>query len=516
MVRLWISAVHQFFPINAHSYISKPKFLSTKHQFLSLLKHCSSTNHLFEIHAQILVSGRQNDSFLTTELLRVAALSPSRNLSYGCSLLFHCHFHSATLPWNLIIRGYSSSDSPREAISLFGEMRRRGVIPNNLTFPFLLKACATLATLQEGKQFHAIVIKCGLDLDVYVRNTLIHFYGSCKRMSGARKVFDEMTERTLVSWNAIITACVENFFFDEAIDYFLKMGNHGFEPDETTMVVILSACAELGNLSLGRWVHSQVVGRGMVLNVQLGTAFVDMYAKSGDVGCARRVFNCLKQKSVWTWSAMILGLAQHGFANEAIELFTNMKSSPIVPNYVTFVGVLCACSHAGLVDKSYHYFNVMERVYGIKPMMIHYGLMVDVLGRAGQVKEAYELIMSMPVEPDPVVWRTLLSACSGRDVNGGAEVAEEARKRLLELEPKRGGNVVMVANKFAEVGMWKQAADYRRTMKDRGIKKMAGESCIELGGSLRKFFSGFNSRAASDGIYDLLDGLNLHMQLTNF
>ncbi|KAL0561085.1 hypothetical protein IC582_001503 [Cucumis melo] len=286
MVRLWISAVHQFFPINAHSYISKPKFLSTKHQFLSLLKHCSSTNHLFEIHAQILVSGRQNDSFLTTELLRVAALSPSRNLSYGCSLLFHCHFHSATLPWNLIIRGYSSSDSPREAISLFGEMRRRGVIPNNLTFPFLLKACATLATLQEG--------------------------------------------------------------------------------------------------------------------------------------------------------------------------------------------------------------------------------------RAGQVKEAYELIMSMPVEPDPVVWRTLLSACSGRDVNGGAEVAEEARKRLLELEPKRGGNVVMVANKFAEVGMWKQAADYRRTMKDRGIKKMAGESCIELGGSLRKFFSGFNSRAASDGIYDLLDGLNLHMQLTNF
>ncbi|KGN43193.1 pentatricopeptide repeat-containing protein At2g36730 isoform X1 [Cucumis sativus] len=516
MVRLWISAVHQFFPINVHNYSSKPKFLSTKHQLLSLLNHCSSTNHLFEIHAQILVSGLQNDSFFTTELLRVAALSPSRNLSYGCSLLFHCHFHSATMPWNFIIRGYSSSDSPQEAISLFGEMRRRGVRPNNLTFPFLLKACATLATLQEGKQFHAIAIKCGLDLDVYVRNTLIYFYGSCKRMSGARKVFDEMTERTLVSWNAVITACVENFCFDEAIDYFLKMGNHGFEPDETTMVVILSACAELGNLSLGRWVHSQVVGRGMVLNVQLGTAFVDMYAKSGDVGCARHVFNCLKQKSVWTWSAMILGLAQHGFANEAIELFTNMMSSPIVPNHVTFIGVLCACSHAGLVDKSYHYFNLMERVYGIKPMMIHYGSMVDVLGRAGQVKEAYELIMSMPVEPDPIVWRTLLSACSGRDVNGGAEVAEEARKRLLELEPKRGGNVVMVANKFAELGMWKQAADYRRTMKDRGIKKMAGESCIELGGSLRKFFSGFDSRAAPDGIYDLLDGLNLHMQLTNF
>ncbi|XP_022934053.1 pentatricopeptide repeat-containing protein At2g36730-like [Cucurbita moschata] len=516
MVRLRISAVRQVFLPNAADSNSNSNFLSRKHRFLSLLNLRSSTDHLFQIHAQILVCGLQNDPFLITELLHFAALSPFRNLSYGRSLLFHCDLHSAPFPWNFIIRGYASSESPQDAISVFGEMRRRGIRPNNLTFPFLLKACATLAALQEGKQFHAVAIKCGLDLDVYVRNTLINFYGSCKTMSSARKVFDEMSERTLVSWNAIITACVENLCFDEAIDYFLKMGNHGFEPDETTMVVILSACTELGNLSLGRWVHSQVVGRGMVLNVQLGTAFVDMYAKSGDVGCARLVFNSLKQRSVWTWSAMILGLAQHGFANEAIEFFTNMMSSSVVPNYVTFIGVLCACSHAGLVDEGYHYFNIMERVYGIKPMMIHYRSMVDTLGRAGRVKEAYEFIMSMHVQPDPIVWRTLLSACSARDVDGGAQVAEEARKRLLELETKRGGNVVMVANMFAEAGMWKQAADCRRTMKDRGIKKMARESCIEVGGSLCKFFSGFNARADSHGIYDLLDGLNLHMLIINF
>ncbi|XP_023006229.1 pentatricopeptide repeat-containing protein At2g36730-like isoform X2 [Cucurbita maxima] len=423
MVRLRISAVHQIFPPNAHN--SNSNFLSRKHQFLSLIKLCSSPNHLFQIHSQIIVFGLQNDSFLTTELLRFAALSPSRNLSYARSLLFHYNLHFSPLPWNCIIRGYASSDSPREAIWVFEEMRRRGIRPNHLTFPFLIKACATLTTLQE-------------------------------------------------------------------------------------------ACAELGNLSLGRWVHSQVVERGMVLNVQLGTALVDMYAKSGDVGCARLVFNCLKQRSVWTWSAMILGLAQHGFANEAIELFTNMMSSSVTPNYVTFIGVLCACSHAGLVDKGYHYFNIMERVYRIKPMMIHYGSMVDVLCRAGRVKEAYEFIMRMPVEPDPIVWRTLLSACSARDVDGGAQVVEEAKKRLLELEPKRGGNVVMVANMFAEVGMWKQAADCRRAMKDGGIKKMAGESCVEVGGSLRKFFSGFDGRADSDGIYDLLDGLNLHMQMLNF
>lgn len=396
-------------------------------------------------------------------------------------------------------------------------MRRRGIKPNKFTFPFLLKACAAIRALKEGRQVHADVVKCGLDSDVYVQNALISAYGSCKRVLYACRVFDEMAVRTLVSWNAVTTACVENLWLGDGIKYFVKMRACGFEPDETTMVVMLAACAELGNLSLGRWFHSLVIVTGMVLNCELGTSLVDMYAKSGDVGCARLVFDRMDKRNVWTWSAMILGLAQHGFAKEALDLFLTMRNKSFMrPNYVTFLGVLCACSHAGLVNDGYQYFHDMEHVHGIKPLMIHYGAMVDILGRAGHIKEAYAFIMNMPIEPDSIVWRTLLHACSLHDVDDNGRVGEQVRNKLLELEPRRGGNFVMVANMYSEVGMWEKAANVRRAMKVGGLKKMAGESSVNLGGSVHRFFSGYDYRADSEGIYQLLDVLNLHMKMLNF
>ncbi|KAF2316155.1 hypothetical protein GH714_041493 [Hevea brasiliensis] len=317
----------------------------------------------------------------------------------------------------LLDRGYAATNTPREAIWVFHRMRKQGIRPNNLTFPFLLKACSTCFAIKEGKQVHLDLIKHGLDCDVYVNNNLVHFYGSCKKILDACKVFDQMCVRTVVSWNAVITSCVESLWMGDAIGYFVKMMDFGFEPDETTMVLMLAVCAEMGNLSLGRWIHSQVIQRGLVLNYQLGTALVDMYAKSGAICYARLVFDRVKEKNVWTWSAMILGLAQHGFAKEGLELFLEMMtSSSIRPNYVTFLGVLCACSHAGLVDDGFQYFHEMEHRYKIKPMMVHYGAMVDILGRAGRLKEAYDFIMSMPFQPDPIVWRTLLSACNVHDV----------------------------------------------------------------------------------------------------
>ena len=417
----------------------------------------------------------------------------------------------------MVIRVYASSDTPREAVLVFIDMKRRGVIPNKLTFPFLFKACAESFALEEGKQIHVEVVKCGLACDVYVNNNLVHFFGSCKKVLDARTVFDDMGERSVVSWNAVLTACVESCWLGDAIGYFVKMMDFGFEPDETTMWVALYSCVKLGNLSLGNWIHSQMIERGMVLNYQLGTALVDMYTKCGAVGYARLVFNTMKERKVWTWSAMILGLAQHGYATEALKLFsTMMKSSSIRPNYVTFLGVLCACSHAGMVDDGCRYFNEMERVHRIKPMMIHYGAMVDILARAGHLKEAYNFITNMPIEPDPIVWRTLLSACSIQDANDVKEVQDEVRKRLLELEPKRSGNLVIIANVYAEVGMWDKAANVRRVMKDVGLKKIGGESSIELGGSIRRFYSGDDSHVDLEGIYELLDSLNLHMKMVNF
>lgn len=488
---------------------SDSSFKSKKHQCLVFLKLCSSIKHLLQIHGQIHVSALQNDSFIISELVRVSSLSQAKDLAFARTLLLHSS-DSTPSTWNMLSRGYSISDSPVESISIYSEMKRRRIKPNKLTFPFLLKACASFLGLTAGRQIQVEVLKHGFDSDVYVGNNLIHLYGSCKKTSDARKVFDEMTERNVVSWNSIMTALVENGKLNLAIECFLEMIRRRFSPDETTMVVLLSACA--GNLSLGKLVHSQVMVRELELNCRLGTALVDMYAKSGGLEYARLVFERMADKNVWTWSAMIVGLAQYGFAEEALQLFSKMmKESSVRPNYVTFLGVLCACSHTGLVEDGYKYFNEMEKAHKIKPMMIHYGAMVDILGRAGRLNEAYNFINEMPFEPDAVVWRTLLSACSIHHDEDYKGIGEKVKKRLIELEPKRSGNLVIVANRFAEARMWDAAAEVRRVMKETKMKKMAGESCLELGGSVHRFFSGYDPRSEYASIYELLDLFKFHL-----
>lgn len=397
-------------------------------------------------------------------------------------------------------------------------MRGRGIRPNRLTYPFLFKECAAIGAIKVGKQIHTDALKRGEDSVVYVQNTLVLFYGSCGKINYARRVFDEMTMRTVVSWNSIVSACIENYRIKDSMELFVRMRDCGFEPDEVTMVGLLSACVGLGNLSLGKWVHSQVIEKGLIVNCKLGTSLVDMYAKCGDVYCAGRVFDRMTERSVWTWSAMILGYAQHGCAVEALALFEKMNRGAIKPNYVTYLGVLCACSHAGLVEDGRRFFHEMQDLHGIKPVMAHYGAMVDCFGRAGLLREAYTFITKMPVKPDAVMWRTLLSACKIHDVNDYSGVGERVGKSLLELEPRSGGNFVMVANKYADVGMWEKAERVRRGMRDRGLKKMTGVSCVQVGDSIHRFFPGDDSQDACEGIHllALLNGLNLHSKMVDY
>lgn len=365
------------------------------------------------------------------------------------------------------------------------------MVPSNFTYPFLFKACSATRDLKEGQQIQGDVIKQGLDNNTYVQNTLILFYGSCGQIDCARQVFGEMCLRTVVSWNSMISACVDNSQYKDAVEVFVEMwGCDEVSIDETTMVLLLSACGELGSLRSGKWSHSQVVAKGLTVNCHLGTSLIDMYAKCGSLDYARRVFYRMGERNEWTWTAMISGLAQHGFAVEALELFSKMKAENLPLNDITFLSVLCSCSHGGLVDEGYWVFYEMEHVYGIKPMMTHYGAMVDMLGRAGLVKEAHKFIMNMRDKPDAVVWRTLLSACNVHDVYDQDSVGEEARLILLGLEPKRTGNLVLMSNMYAEVGMWEDVVTLRTLMKDTGLKKIAGESFIEIGKSIYKFKSG--------------------------
>ncbi|XP_052195690.1 pentatricopeptide repeat-containing protein At2g36730 [Diospyros lotus] len=493
------------------SYRDNLNLASKKLECLSSLKKCSSMKEIFQVHAQIQIFGLHRDPNLMDEIIQFCASRPSGSLSHG-RLLVEYSDNLAVPSWNKLIRGYATSSFPIEAIRVFLAMRFRGVWPSRLTYPFLFKACTTLLALKEGQQIHVDTVKHGLDSDVYVRNTLIRLYGSCGEFVDARQVFEEMTHRTIVSWNSVISAGVENLKFFESMALFVRMRDSGFEPDETTMVILLSACAEVGNLDLGKCVHSQVIEKGLLVNCELGTSLVNMYAKCGDLYCASQVFDRMIVGDVWTWSSLIMGLAQHGLAKDALHIFKRMQHCGIQPNHVTFLGILCACSHARLVEEGRQFFHDMQHVYGIKPTMALYGAMVDCLGRACHLREAYDFVINMPVEPDAVVWRTLLSACNIHDCNDSGGVGEKVRKKLFELEPKRSGNFVMISNKYAEVGMWEKMHHVRSAMRDGGLKKVAGMSYVQVGGSTYRFLSRDHSQVNSENIYLLLDGLYLHIK----
>ncbi|PAN12362.1 hypothetical protein PAHAL_2G262700 [Panicum hallii] len=476
----------------------------------ALIAAATTFRNLRQIHGHLLTSGRV-DSLGPALLRRIISLpSPHLHLPFAHRLLLSVPSPPLDL-FNLLLPPIASSTDPSAGACLFVRLRRGGLRPDSHTLPHVLKALARLApaSLPLVACTHVEAIKSGLaHAVVYVPNALMAAYSACGHLGRAMQVFDEMTRRTVVSWNTALTACADNDRHNRCAGMFTEMVEAGFEPDHATFVVMLSAAAELGNLALGKWAHGQVVARRLDMTLQLGTATVNMYAKCGAVSYASRLFGRMKIRNVWTWSAMIVGFSQNGMAQEALELFYKMKDASIIPNYVTFLGLLCACSHAGLVDEGRQFFHEMQHVYGIKPMMTHYSAMVDILGRSGRLQEAYDFVMDMPVKPDPVVWRTLLSACQLHSSKDCIDIVDKVQKRLLELEPRRSGNYVMVANIYSDIGSWDKAAMTRRVMREGRMKKMAGESCIEIGGQIQRFISGDDSCPGFDGASRILHELN--------
>ncbi|CAN6174303.1 unnamed protein product [Urochloa humidicola] len=482
----------------------------------ALIAAATTTRHLRQILGHLLTSGLLDS--LGPALLRRAISLPSsphlHHLPFAHRLLLSLPSPPLDL-FNLLLPPLASSPDPSAAADLFARLRRGGLRPDAHTLPHVLKALARLApsSIPLVACAHAEAVKSGLARAVvYVPNALVSAYSACGHFGRAMRVFDEMPCRTVVSWNAALAACANNERDDWCAGMFADMVEAGFEPDQTTFVVMLSAAAELGNLALGKWAHVQVVSRRLDMTLQLGTAAVNMYAKCGSVSYASRLFRRMTARNVWTWSAMIVGFSQNGMAREALKLFDKMKAASIAPNYVTFLGLLCACGHAGLVDEGREFFHEMQHVYGIKPTMKHYSAMVDVLGRNGRLQEAYDFVMDMPVKPDPVVWRTLLSACQLHSSKDCIDIVDKVQKKLLELEPRRSGNYVMVANIYSDIGSWDKAAMARRVMREGGMKKMAGESCVEIGGKIQRFISGDDSCPGFDSACRILHELNINMR----
>nr|BAK07481.1 predicted protein [Hordeum vulgare subsp. vulgare] len=402
---------------------------------------------------------------------------------------------------NTVLRIAASSAHPRIALALH---RRRLAPPDTHTYPPLLQACTRLLALREGESLHAEAAKNGLVALVFVKNSLVHHYGACGLFESAHRVFDEIPvlERNLVSWNSVMNGFAANGRPNEVLTIFRETLEADLMPDGFTIVSVLTACAEIGALTLGRRVHVFASKVGLVGNSHVGNALIDLYAKCGGVEDAWKVFEEMGvARTVVSWTSLIVGLAGNGFGKDALELFGLMERERLIPTDITMVGVLYACSHCGLVDDGFRYFNEMQDKYGIAPGIEHLGCMVDLLGRAGRVEEAHNYITTMPVEPNAVVWRTLLGACA---MHKKLELGEAAWARLVELDPGHSGDYVLLSNLYAAVGRWADAHVLRKTMATHGVRKNPGHSLVELRNSVYEFVMGDRSHPESDQIYQTL------------
>ncbi|XP_020247169.1 pentatricopeptide repeat-containing protein At5g66520-like [Asparagus officinalis] len=464
----------------------------------------SNIKTLKQTHANLIRTQGIHNPLLIGKLIADIATSHPSNLPYARSVFSQVQTQPNTFTWNSLIRGYAHCQNPTEAIALFRLMLCNGVSPNNYTYPFALKASASLPDPCVGLSLHGSLIRRGFeDFDEYIQTSLINFYASCGSVDVACKLFDKCPVRDVTTWNALIKGYIECERYNDAIRVFRVMQDRSkVKGDEITMLAVVSACAHLGALEVGRWMHAYIDRNRMRTSLNLATALVNMYVKCGEIEIASSLFRGMKERDVRVWSVMISGLAIHGLGKEALGLFYEMQSIGINPDSVTLTAVLSACSHSGLVNEGLKLLDRMQIDYLVEPTIEHYGCIVDLLGRAGRLKEALGLIQRIPLKPDVALWGALLVACRvHKDVDMGEKVAKE----MLELDPHHAGAHVFLSNVYASYKKWELVEEVRNSMKDQKIRKPPGSSLIELDGVVHEFVSGDSSHPDSQKIYLMLD-----------
>lgn len=371
----------------------------------------------------------------------------------------------------------------------------------------VVRACTSLGSHTFGRMIHAAVIKHGFQSSRPVMNSLLDMYCRCDCLPEARKFFNELSEKDLITWNTLIAA-YEKSDSREALDIFSRMESEGLSPNCFTLTSVTAACANLAILNCGQQVHGGIIRRGLERNLELCNALIDMYAKCGDITEALKIFSNMPYRNLVSWTSMMKGYGTHGYGKEAVELFDEMVRSGIRPDRVVFMAVLNACSHAGLVDEGLRYFNAMVDHYKVSPDQEIYGCVVDLLGRAGRVEEAYQLVETMPFKPDESVWGALLGACKAHKLTN---LANKVACRALESEPKRVGTYQMLANIYAAEGKWGEYARVRKMMKGMGSRKEAGRSWIEVKDQVYSFVVGDKTGSDVEWLYNVLELLVWHM-----
>ncbi|XP_022924847.1 pentatricopeptide repeat-containing protein At3g29230 [Cucurbita moschata] len=472
--------------------------------FPFLLKACTGNGWLPVIemvHAQIEKFGFMSNVVVPNSLIDSYSKCGSGGILTAKKLFVSMGDCRDVVSWNSMISGFAKGGLYEEARKVFDKMPIRDSISWNTMLDGYVKA---------GKMDDAFKLFDAMpERNVVSWSTMLLGYCKVGDMEMAQTLFDKMPTRNLVSWTIVISGFAEKGLAKVAIGLFDQMEEAGVKLDNGAVISILAASAESGLLGLGEKIHASIKNHNFKCTTEISNALVDMYAKCGRLDIAYNVFNDIQNKDVVSWNAMLHGLAMHGHGEKALELFKRMKEKGFSPDKVTMIGVLCACSHAGLIDDGIRYFSSMEKNYALVHEIEHYGCMVDLLGRKGRLEEAIRLIRTMPMEPNVIIWGTLLGACR---MHNAVELAREVLDHLVKLEPSNPGNLSMLSNIYAAAGDWDCVADVRLRMRSFGTQKPSGASSIEVNNEVHEFTVFDRSHPKSDKIYQMINGLRRELK----
>ncbi|KAL4574247.1 hypothetical protein LXL04_021074 [Taraxacum kok-saghyz] len=461
---------------------------SRKSSLIGKLESCNSSKELKQIHSYIIKTSptlpHQTQQLIYTTIISISSRAPKHapDITYIHSLLNKLDNPTIDL-YNTVIKSFTQSNhNSLFAILFYSNLLVKGLIGDSFTYPYLLKACTVSRALREGEQIHSHVVKTEFALNLYVANALIGFYGVCRDMKIAQKVFDESPERDLVTWTTLIQGYVQSGSLKKGVEVFYEMCESGIKPDEITMVVVISACAKLRDLNLGTKLHTYIYNHDLNLDVYIGNALLDMYLKCGNPTLALKLFNKMPVKNVISWNSMISGLIQQGNYKIAMKIFKKMQSQRVKPDNTTLVGVLNCCANLGTLKQ----------------------------GRAGLLIEAEDFIKNMIIEPDGLIWGALLSACGA---HRNVEIGKRAMENVDKIVDKdKAGVFVVMANLYSSENRFKESFKLRKIMKERDMKKSPGCSLIEVDDVAYEFRKGDRSHVQSNEIYMLLDIMGKHLR----
>ncbi|KAF3441285.1 hypothetical protein FNV43_RR15198 [Rhamnella rubrinervis] len=459
---------------------------SNQFTFPSILTACAAVLSLYfgvQVHGCIIKSGFGANVFVQSALVDmhikcgdlISAKKALKNMEVD-----------DVVSWNSMIVGCVRQGFVEDALSLFRKMHARDMKIDHFTYPSILNSFAAIKDIRVAESVHCLIIKTGFEAYKLVGNALVDMYAKHGNIDCAYQVFNLIPDKDVISWTSLVTGYAHIGSHENAIKLFSDMRAVGIYPDQFVIASVVSACAELTVLEFGKQIHANFIKSGLQSSLSVDNSFVAMYAKCGCIEDANKVFDSMCVRDVITWTALIVGYAQNGKGKDSLQFYDQMIATGTNPDFITFIGLLFACSHAGLVENGRYYFELMDKVYGIKPGLEHYACIIDLLGRSGKLNEAEELLNQMVVEPDAAVWKSLLAACR---IHGNIELGERAAKNLFEMEPTNSVPYVLLSNMYSKAGRWEDAARVRRLMKSVGISKEPGCSWIEMKGQVHMFTS---------------------------